>query len=785
MMVAIPFIAFPQFNIIGKITNKNNGETLPFANIMVENSFKGTYSSQDGSYNLPLVKKGKQVISYSYMGFQTVSDTIYLRKDTIINLALLPISFTTEDVTITASTSHASQNEAVTFTNIKPFESIDKINVGQDLPYLISQTPSVVVTSDAGTGVGYTGIHIRGTDPTRINVTVNGIPTNDAESAATYWVDLPDIVSSVDQIQIQRGVGSSTNGAGAFGASINMQTSSLSQKPYAETNSSYGSFNTSKNSVSVGTGLLDKHWNIDARLSKIYSDGYIDRAFSNLKSYYFSAGYSAKNDQIKFITFSGTEKTYQAWYGVPQDSLKTNRTYNPYTYSNQTDNYIQDNYQLLYSHAFSQKLMAHAALHYTYGRGYYEEFCKGENFAAYGLVYPVIGTDTIFTTDLIRQRWLDNDFYGATWSLKYDDYKKLQWTFGGGYNQYTGRHFGEIIWAQYASNSFINAHYYNNTGYKSDFNVFGKALYNITNRIIFFADLQYRIVNYNFKGFDEDRRVFDNTVNLPFFNPKAGFIMEVNDNNNIYTSFSIGNKEPNRDDYVQAPPDSLPRPESMQDVELGYRHKSGKLAYTANLYYMNYKDQLVLTGKINDVGSYNRINIDKSYRSGIEASVVYKPIDKLTIDVNATYSKNKIKKFTEYIDNWDTWGQEAVNHQKTDIAFSPSVIANGLVEYEIMKKLTMGWNCKYTGMQYMDNTSNKDRSIDAYLVNDLRFNYVIKPKFVNEIAFSFMINNILNSMYVSNGWTYTYLTGGNYYTDNYYFPQAGRNVMMGIKVKFL
>jgi len=783
-MTGIHFFASAQISLKGTVTESNTSRSLIYANIVIENSFAGTNSGVDGSFAFTRLKKGIIQLKVSYIGYLTYRDTFNLQGDSIINIKLEPTSILTEGITVSANATRADDHTPVTFTNIKSIEVIENQNLGQDLPYLINQTPSVVITSDAGAGVGYTGIRIRGSDPTRINVTINGIPYNDAESQGTYWVDIPDFVSSVDNIQIQRGVGTSTNGAGAFGASINLQTNPLTPKANSEINASFGSFNSSKLSIASETGLLNNHWAFDTRLSKIYSDGYIDRAFSDLKSLYFCGAYYGKKDKLKFITWSGNERTYQAWYGVPKDSLKTNRTYNPYTYSNQTDNYLQNNFQILYSYTINSKLESNVALHYTKGSGYYEEYRADENMAHYDMDSIPNGGGYITSTDLIRQRWLQNDFYGATWSLQYTDFNKLRMTFGGAWNNYLGDHFGKVIWARNASNSSPNKHYYDNTGEKTDFNLFGKISYDITKKIIVYVDLQGRMINYKFNGYDNDLNNFNDTVGLSFFNPKAGLIYELNTNNKLYASFAVGSKEPSRDDYVQSPSDKFPKPEKLYDTELGYQHKSMKLAYSVNVYYMNYKDQLILTGKINDVGSYTRTNIAKSFRSGIECAIVYKPIEKLSIDLNFTYSINKVDSFHEYIDNWDTWGQEQFNYNNTDLAFSPSIIAGGSIEYKPIKNFTTVLITKYVGEQYMDNTSNPNRMIHAYLTNDLRLNYTLKPTFAKEIIFTLMVNNIFNCMYESNGWTYTYLYGGNYYTDNYFYPQAGRNYMLGLKVKF-
>ncbi|MFH0894190.1 MAG: TonB-dependent receptor [Bacteroidota bacterium] len=773
--------AFAQYKINGTVKNATNRETLTGATVQIESSLKGVYSDKDGFFTLSGIKKGETKLRISFIGFRDTLICFTMKADTSINPVLIPTAIEAGAITISAT--RVNESSPTTFTNLNK-QQMSERNTGQDMPYLLTNSPSVVVTSDAGAGVGYTGMRIRGTDGTRINVTVNGIPVNDAESSGTYWVDFPDLASSVDNIQIQRGVGSSTNGAGAFGASLNIQTDALNDKPYAEINSSAGSFNTWKNTVSAGTGLLSKHFTFDARLSKLYSDGYIDRAFSDLKSFYLSGGYYGKKDVIRFVTFSGQEVTYQAWYGVPKDSLKTNRTYNPYTYANQTDNYLQNNYQLFYTHEFNKKLNANVALHYTKGAGYYEEYREADDLQHYGIDTVFAGSDTVTTSDLIRRRWLDNDFYGTVWSFNYSDFKKISITLGGAYNEYFGDHYGEVIWARFAGNSEINSKYYANTGEKKDFNTFLKCTYNIGKKLSLSGDVQFRHINYSFYGFDNDLRNFDEKVMLNFLNPKAGISYEINNYNNVYTSFAVANKEPNRDDYTQSEPGKYPKQETLYDLETGYRHRSKKFSSQVNLYYMSYKNQLVLTGEINDVGAYNRTNIPESYRAGIELEGKYKPFSKFSVGANLTLSRNRIKNFKAFIDDWDTWLQDSITYSETDIAFSPDITGGFFVEYEPFKGLFLSTTSRYVGKQYLDNTFNASRMIDPYCVNDIRISYAFSTKKIKEVSISFQLMNFLNTMYVSNGWTYSYKSGGENYNDNYYYPQAGRNCMAGVTLKF-
>ena len=789
-MLAMPCIAFAQFTVSGNIGTAN--APLPFVNITVDETFLNVQTNMEGAYRLKNLPAGKHVLHISMLGFRTITDTIMLSSDLQKNYTLQEAGTIMDEVIVQAT--RADERSAVAYTSIDRKE-IEKINLGQDVPYLLNQAPSVVVTSDGGAGVGYTGIRIRGTDPSRINVTINGIPVNDAESQGTFWVDLPDVASSFDNVQVQRGVGTSTNGAGAFGGSINIQTAKLNDKPYAELHNSFGSFNTVKNTVMAGTGLLDSAWAFDARLSNIKSDGYIDRASADLGSYYVSGAWYGKTAMVKAITFSGVEETYQAWYGVHKDSLKTNRTFNPagiyfdnngniLYYDNQVDHYHQDYYQLHFSKIIDSKLNLNAALHYTKGYGYYEEYKEDAALSDYGLNDVVIdSTNIISYTDLVRRKWLDNDFYGFTFSANYDPHKKLAITLGGGWNQYDGDHFGEVIWAQYASNGNIRHTYYDDNAVKTDLNVFGKATYNFSKKLSAFADVQYRMIDYTFLGYNSDLINIDQDASLAFVNPKAGITYNINERANVYLFYGRGNKEPNRDDYTQSTPQSRPKHETLDDIEIGYRHNIKKAAWSVNAYYMIYENQLVLTGEINDVGAYNRSNVEDSYRAGIEAEFGVKVLKNLEWAGNVTLSRNRIKNFKEFIDDYDNGGQLVNIYSETDIAFSPGIIAANIITYNPVKNTEISFMSKYVGEQFLDNTSNTERMIDAYLVNDVRMSYTIKTKKANEIALRLVVNNLFNEMYESNGYTYSYIYGG-MVTESFYYPQAGINWLAGLSLKF-
>ena len=778
-MSVLPCLSFAQFTIEGKVTDKSTGNPLLGAHVFIENTFKIVSTDNNGNYKITSLKGGQYTIKATYIGYSSIQKTIEVKANASLNFEM-EINPILEDEVIISAT-RADEKSPTTYQNISKRKIAD-MNLGQDIPFLLALTPSVVVTSDAGAGIGYTGLRIRGTDITRINVTINGIPLNDPESQGVYWVNLPDFASSIDNIQIQRGVGTSTNGAAAFGASINIQTQKMNPTPYSEINSSAGSFNTLKNSLSFGTGLIDNKWSVDARLSKITSDGYIDRAFSDLKSFYISGSYYGKKSLLKLNIYSGKEKTYQAWGGVPKDSLNTNRTYNQYTYENETDNYQQDHYQLLFSKEFSKSLHFNASLFYIKGRGYYEQFKEDRDLQDYLLDPVYLGSDTVMSTDLIQRKWLDNNFYGFTYSLTYKK-KKTNVIIGGSWNKYDGDHFGDVIWAKYASNGKINYRWYENTGYKTDFNLFVKLNYQVLKRINFYGDIQYRNINYEIDGKHDDLRDITQDHKFNFINPKLGIFYNVRNNQNIYFSCAISNREPGRNNYRDADKNNEPKSEKLTDYELGYNFRALNVLINANFFYMDYKDQLVITGEINNVGDAIMTNVNESYRMGIEISAAIKLLTNLKWEPNIAFSKNKIKDFIEYVDDWDTWMQIENDLGETDLSFSPGIVAGSLLSYRLIKGLNISLMRKYVGKQYIDNTSGDERSLDAYLVNNIRFNYVIHTKLFKEIGINFLINNALNEEYESNAWVYRYYTGGEYYVMDGYYPQAGRNFLLGIIIK--
>lgn len=784
--------AFTQSAINGVVLNEKNNP-LPGASVVIDNTFLGISTNLDGSFSFTGLESTEYLLKVSFIGYNTFEKVINpgIDKETI-KIKMTPSAILTDEVIVSAT--RAGQKTPVAYTDITK-EDIKSNNTGQDIPYLLSATPSLVSTSDAGAGIGYTNFRIRGTDANRINITVNGIPLNDAESHGVYWVNMPDFASSIENIQVQRGVGTSTNGAGAFGATVNMQTNNLKKDAYAEWNGAAGSFNTFKNTVSVGSGLLNGKFTFDARLSKIHSDGYIDRAESDLKSFFVSGGYYAENTILKLNIFSGKEKTYQAWYGVPSELLEDNRTYNmagEYTdiygntsyYDNQTDNYQQDHYQLLFSQKISSNLNLNAALHYTYGRGYYEEYSPEQALADYNMTPIIINDSVLSVTDLIRQKWLDNDFYGGTFSLNYN-LTKTKLTLGGAWNRYDGRHFGNVIWAQFYGLNDLNHEWYRSISKKTDYNIFGKINYDLSESFNAYLDMQYRHIDYDMDGIDNDLRDITQSHKFNFINPKFGLLFNPSNRHKFNLLYAIGNREPNRSNYTDTDPNGpKPKPEKLHDFELGYDYQSSNFTAGANLYFMYYKDQLVLTGEINDVGSAIMTNTKKSYRSGIELMAGWKILPTLSWDVNATFSKNKILDFTEYVDDWDTWSQIETNLGTTDIAFSPNIIANSNLSWEPIKNFQATLISQYVGKQFIDNSSSDERKLNGYFINNLALNYSFNSKFFEEISLSLRVNNLLDVEYESNAWVYSYYTGNKRYKMDGYYPQAGINFMVGINIRF-
>ena len=799
-----------QNKLFGEVKDQIN-QPLSGVKIQIENTDLFTRTDQNGSFTFSNLKPTNCILIAQFPGFQdaklNITPTDFNQK---ISIVLENNAKSLEEVQVGATRADLL---ATSTTIVKSTNPIERKNFGQDIPILLESAPSVVTTSDAGAGVGYTGIRIRGVDASRINVTINGIPVNDPESHDVYWVNMPDLASSIENMQIQRGVGSSTNGAAAFGASLNIKSQDISKKAFGSIDNAFGSFNTWKTTIKAGTGLINDKFSLETRLSRIVSDGYIDRATSNLRSYYLAGSYVGEKSVLKAILFSGKEITYQSWYGTPESRIKddvtemnayadrnyltdeeranllnSGRTYNYYTYKNQEDNYQQDNFQLHFTHSIKSHLILNVAGHYTYGRGYYEEYKVGQNLSNYGISPVVVGGDTISSTDLIRRRWLDNDFIGTVYSLSYNK-SRVELTFGGSANTYLGRHFGEVIWARNASDSELGDRYYDENGQKTEFSNYLKGAYR-TSKFLIAGDLQYRHIDYRFIGFDDvsgEIKDVEQQISFDFFNPKVSANYIVNSNHSFFASYGIANREPVRRDFRESSPSSRPKHETMRDLEVGYNFTREKLALSTNLYWMDYTNQLALTGKINDVGGYTRTNVADSYRAGIELNGNYKIIPGLRLNASVSLSQNKIKYFEEfvdeYLDNEPYYQQQVIVHENTDLAFSPNIVANGGFTYVPVKGLTIDWMSKYVGRQFLDNTSNVKRSINPFTFSNLIISYTTTDLFFKEITFGLQVNNLFNAMYSNNGYTFSYIYGGQTTTENFYYPQAGRNFMGRILIK--
>lgn len=803
-----------QAQLSGRVTNAD-GEALVGASVVLTEQREGTFTNAEGRYRFEGLTAGEYNLKVTYVGYEVAEGKTKVPEDyaglVLVHFQLNPSKAILDEVVVKAT--RAGEDAPFTASTLER-DYLESQSLGQDIPIVLDATPSVVVNSDAGAGIGYTGLRIRGTDPTRINVTINGIPLNDAESQGVFWVNMPDFINSVEDIQVQRGVGTSTNGAAAFGATINLNTSKLNAEPYGEFAQTFGSFGTLRSTVKGGTGLLGKKksfgqgFSIDGRASRIVSDGYIDRAEVDLQSLYFSAAYFGESSSLRANVFTGSEVTYQAWNGVPAQYVDdselrkfnvsgTERSGEPH--DNEVDDYDQTHAQLLYAYDINANLQLNLAGHYTYGEGFFEQYKAGESLVDYGLS----DCDTCQATDLIRRRWLDNHFYGATWSLAYaTNGRQFESTLGGAWNQYVGDHFGQIIWTEVDFGLPENAQYYFGTGDKTDFNIFSKNRYSFTPYLHGFVDLQYRRVAYKIDGTDNDLRETNADVTYNFFNPKLGLTYEFSEKGSAYASFAVANREPNRNDFTDAAPGMQPQSERLLNTEAGVKINNNGIYWSANVYHMKYQDQLVLTGNINDVGAAIRVNVPDSYRLGLEMEAGAQLTERFHIYANANLSRNKIQDFTEFRDNWDTGGQDAIEHGTTDIAFSPSAVSFGRVSYDVLKKdnqnLTASFIVKNVGEQFIDNTSNENAILEAYTVGGFQLQWKWQPEFVEEIGLNLLVNNLFDTQYSANAWSYRYssegydarpddayvrLDGGSVYNMIGFYPQAGRNFLLGLTVK--
>jgi iron complex outermembrane receptor protein len=760
--------------LIGKVVDENN-QPLVGATVLVKEQSQGTSTNYDGEFTIQL-ENGNHTLVISYVGFRSLTKSIAVNSNKEILFTLVSNENILEEVLVSAV--RVKANAPVTHSNLGKKE-LAKRNLGQDIPILMNYLPSVVSSSDAGAGVGYTYIRVRGSDASRVNVTINGIPYNDAESQGTFWVNMGDFASSVENLQLQRGVGTSTNGSGAFGASLNILTDAVSAEAGGEISNSFGSYGTRKHTVKFTTGKLNNHFELAGRVSKIKSNGYIDRASSDLKTYFLQGSYTDKNTLIKALVFGGHEKTYQAWYGIDAIQLKENRRQNPYTYDNETDNYWQDHYQLHWNEKLNKNWSTNIGLNYTRGKGFFEQF-KGESATSkYNDVVEATTTswDGKPATDLIVRRWLDNHFYVVNGNITYKK-GSFEIISGGSYSNYTGDHFGEVIWAkQFAPTANIRDRYYFSDATKNDFSVFSKATFNFTDNLIAMIDVQGRFINYKTDGLTSDRNPLNINNTFNFFNPKVGLTYVIDEENSIYASYARANREPNRSDFENG---ETVKHESLNDFELGWRLKNNIVQLNTNLYFMIYDNQLIQTGGLNDVGEYLRENVKDSYRVGLEIDANVKVSKKFNINQNLTISSNKIKNFI-----LDRDGAQR-NIGTTNIAFSPNIIAGNTLSYNLTESFQVSLLSKFVGEQYLSNTDTEASLLDNYFTSDLNFIYELKTNSIfKSIVFSGVVNNLFDKEYVDRGYTYLdYWTGPTSFEVQGYYPQATRNFLVGLTLNF-
>ena len=805
--VLTAFSSFGQNTYTAQLKNAQNYESVDGAFVQISNiefSFSG-YSTTNGSLQITDIPPGKYAINISHIGYRIYRDSVDFNINPEGKVFFLEPTMNYLDAAIITSV-RASDYSPTTFTNVNKKE-IDQLDQSKDFPFLLNMTPSTVISSDAGNGIGYTGIRVRGIDPTRVNVTINGIPINDAESQGTFWVNMPDLASSTESVQIQRGVGTSTNGSAAFGASVNIRTADLAQEEYTQFSLGTGSFNTQRLSLNYGTGRLQNNWAFQLRGSLIQSDGFIDRANTNLRSANLTAAKYWDKSVFKANIMLGKERTYQAWWGIPEpkfdgdiatlnryvsslyisgDDLSNlqnspNRTYNYYTYENEVDNYNQNHYQFFFDHSFSKYVQWNSAAYLTTGMGYFEQFKGNETLADYSIDSIQPTGDTATSADVVRRRWLDNTLIGGLTSLHF---QKNKWdiTAGLGYNSYTGQHFGEAIATTYTNYEDLNQRYYDNTSTKTDGNTYLKMSYNYRN-FIPYLDLQYRMVDYTFEGFDDSLKLSNQNVHFGFFNPKIGFSY-LKGNETFYVVYAIGNREPVRNDFRDNKPSQWPKHEQLNNIEFGYKYAKDRKQFNINFYDMQYQNQLVLTGAVNDVGASVRTNVENSYRRGMELEFQYPVAKRLQAGGNLTLSENKIEKFTENVGEWSApYGTQTTQHQNTDISFSPNTIGAAMISYRVNDQFSITGQGKYVGRQYLDNTQSIDRSLDAFQNVDLSMRYqTTEIKGVKQLNLGVYFNNILNAYYAPNGYTYSGVIDGQRQDFNYLYPMAGFNWMMKLSI---
>jgi len=772
------------------------GKPIAGVNISAAASGVGAASDDQGRFTLTGLKAGIHTLTFSALGYRTQHrEFAFLEGVTIVpDILLVPASYLLDEIGIAAA--RAGENTPIAFQEISA-EELERNNLGQDLPYLLRFTPSMAVNSDAGTGIGYTGMRLRGADITRINVTLNGIPVNDSESHAVFWVNMPDLGSSLSDLQIQRGVGTSTNGSGAFGASIHLNTQTLSEKPYASSFQALGSFNTWMRHLKLGTGNLGGGLSLDARLSRITSDGYIDRATARLGSYAVSATLVRDRNVLRLHVLDGRELTYQAWNGVPMALAgdRATRTFNSAgmerpgsPHPNEVDNYRQTHYQAHWDQSWTAKLTSSLGIHYTRGAGYFEQYRSGQQAADYRFFLPV-GIEPGTAIDVIRRRWLDNHFFGSVFALTYQT-ERLESVLGGAWHRYLGNHFGELTWASIAGNTYPDHRYYDNDAVKGESNMYWKNELTLAKNLKGWTDLQVRRVTYQFEGIDDTGQKIPATDALTFFNPKVGLQYGLPSGRQVFASFAVAHREPNRDDYVDNPRQTRPRPEVLRDLELGMRSERGSFPWECNGFLMLYRNHLVQTGRLNDVGAYIRENVSQSFRLGVEVQTAYLLEKVLELQGNLAWSLNRILDYTAYFDEYDgdgNWiGQATRSYRQPDLAFSPGWIGAASIRWFPFGRnpwfsrnpLSLSWQMKYVGRQFLDNTGDISRSLPAFLIHDA----ALKWKMGTSLSLSANILNVADVLYANNGWVYTSITRGRLQSDIGVYPQAGRHAMITLEI---
>lgn len=782
--------------ITGRVTDAG-GAPMAGASVVIDSIGAGVAAGNDGRYSLRGLRDGTYAMRISFTGYETFDTVVVVRGTAVADASLKEGLFVAEEVIVRGS--RAGNRTPMAHTTVQAAELRER-DLTRDMPYLLSLTPSVVETSDAGNGIGYTSLRIRGTDASRINITIDGIPLNDAESQQVFWVDLPDLASSAGSIQVQRGVGTSTNGAGAFGASVNISSMTPPADPGAAAELSYGSFNTLRASARAWSGAVDDRFNMMVRASDISSDGFIDHSASDLKSAMITGIWSAPADRIRFNLITGSEKTGISWWGVPADVLPENRRYNPAGeyedsegvvryYEDETDVYSQTHYHLFYTHLFTANLSLNTGLHLTRGKGYYEEQRSDLDPAEYGLEDLMNYDPQVTSTDIVQQKWLDNYFYGAVWSLIRQG-KSAEWTIGGALNRYDGDHYGRIKWMEFPGLVPPGYEWYRNEGLKDEFNIYGKVNKALSGSLNAFLDLQLRLINYRFTGPDSDMKDLTGSYRFTFFNPKAGLFWSNGSGSEAFISAAVAHREPTRSDYKDAAGDeeATPSPERLTDLEGGYTWRNTRAALGINLYFMHYDDQLVPTGRISNTGYPIMTNVPVSYRAGAEIAGSYRPSPVAALKMNFTLSRSRIKDFRNYYFNYDTddWSEEYLYADlgTVDIAYSPRITGSAELEINPMEHISLRLTGKYVGKQYFDNTMSEQRSLNPYFFSNLSAGYRIDLRRAGELMFRFMLSNLFNTMYENNAYGGMWTEDGEEKTWAYFFPQAGINFTAGISLSF-